>query len=79
MFRETQQGSSLFRKMEGLKDRTIRGDLARAVVQAGWNLNELRPAAMTLEEIFLQLTGGEKVEPVAEPAAAPAVVEGVNQ
>ena len=37
----------------------VRGDLARAVVEAGWELNELRPAAMSLEEIFLQLTGGE--------------------
>jgi len=33
-----------------------RGELARAVVQAGWDLNELRPAAVSLEEIFLQLT-----------------------
>jgi len=36
-----------------------RGELARAVVQAGWDLNELRPAAVSLEEIFLQLTGAE--------------------
>ena len=35
----------------------VRGDLARAVVEAGWDLNELRPTAMSLEEIFLQLTG----------------------
>lgn len=34
-----------------------RGDLARAVVESGWDLTELRPAAMSLEEIFLQLTG----------------------
>jgi len=38
----------------------VRGDLARAIVEGGWDLNELRPAAMSLEEIFLQLTGGEK-------------------
>jgi ABC-2 type transport system ATP-binding protein len=37
----------------------VRGDLARAVVESGWDLNELRPSAMSLEEIFLQLTGGE--------------------
>jgi ABC-2 type transport system ATP-binding protein len=37
----------------------VRGDLARTVVEAGWDLNELRPAAMSLEEIFLQLTGSE--------------------
>ena len=37
----------------------LRGDLARAVVEAGWDLNELRPAAVSLEEVFLQLTGAE--------------------
>jgi ABC-2 type transport system ATP-binding protein len=37
----------------------VRGDLARAVVEAGWDLNELKSAAMSLEEIFLQLTGTE--------------------
>jgi ABC-2 type transport system ATP-binding protein len=37
----------------------VRGDLARAIVEAGWDLNELRPAAMSLEEIFLQLTGAQ--------------------
>ena len=37
----------------------FRGDLARAVVESGWDLNELRPAAMSLEEVFLQLTGSE--------------------
>jgi len=41
------------------KDRSIRGDVARAVVESGWDLNELRPAALSLEEIFLQLTGTE--------------------
>jgi hypothetical protein len=52
-------------EVQSLKDRFIRGDLARAVVEAGWNLNELRPAAMSLEEVFLQLTGSTdtKTEP----------------
>jgi ABC-2 type transport system ATP-binding protein len=39
------------------KGQLVRGDLARAVVAAGWDLCELRPAARSLEEIFLQLTG----------------------
>ena len=47
----------------------VRGDLARAVVEAGWDLNELRPAAMSLEEIFLQLTGEEAAAPAEEVAA----------
>ena len=40
-------------------NRAVRGDVARAVVESGWDLNELRPAALSLEEIFLQLTGSE--------------------
>ena len=54
-------GRALF-EVESEKGRLVRGDLARAVVQYGWDLNELRPAAMTLEEIFLQLTGTESGE-----------------
>ena len=50
-------------EVQSLKDASIRGDLARAVVNSGWNLNELRPAAMSLEEVFLQLT--DSSEPTA--------------
>jgi ABC-2 type transport system ATP-binding protein len=46
-------------EVEAGKDHSIRGDLARAVVEAGWDLNELRASALSLEEIFLQLTGTE--------------------
>lgn len=46
-------------EVESQKGRLVRGDLARAVVASGWDLNELRPAAMSLEEIFLQLTATE--------------------
>jgi ABC-2 type transport system ATP-binding protein len=46
-------------EIESQKGRLVRGDLARAVVESGWDLNELRPAAMSLEEIFLQLTQSE--------------------
>jgi ABC-2 type transport system ATP-binding protein len=46
-------------EVESQKGRLVRGDLARAVVESGWDLNELRPAAMSLEEIFLQLTETE--------------------
>ena len=47
----------------------IRGDLARAVVESGWDLNELRPTAVSLEEIFLQLTGADTAAPKEEVAA----------
>ena len=54
--------------------KTVRGDVARAVVEAGWDLNELRPAALSLEEIFLQLTGTEAPAEMEAVAAA-----GANQ
>jgi ABC-2 type transport system ATP-binding protein len=50
-------------EVESQKGSLVRGDLARVVVQAGWDLNELRSAAMSLEEIFLQLTGSETQAP----------------
>jgi ABC-2 type transport system ATP-binding protein len=56
--KETRQSRAVF-EVEGQSDRAIRGDLARAVVESGWDLNELRTAAVSLEEVFLQLTGGE--------------------
>src|SRR5205085_4252665 len=34
-------------EIEGQKGALVRGDLARAVVESGWDLNELRPAAMS--------------------------------
>jgi ABC-2 type transport system ATP-binding protein len=54
-----QENGRVFFEVETHKGRFVRGDLARAVVESGWDLNELRPAAMSLEEIFLQLTGSE--------------------
>jgi len=57
-------------EVESQKGRLVRGDLARAVVQSGWDLNELRSAAMSLEEIFLQLTQSEEPKP-AEPQPVP--------
>jgi ABC-2 type transport system ATP-binding protein len=46
-------------EVESQRDHAVRGDLARAVVEAGWDLNELRSAAISLEEVFLQLTSSE--------------------
>ena len=53
-------------EVESLKEKFVRGDLARAVVEAGWNLNELRTSAVSLEEIFLQLTGDQSSAPPPE-------------
>jgi ABC-2 type transport system ATP-binding protein len=59
-------------EVEGKGDRSLRGDLARAVVQSGWDLNELRSAAVSLEEVFLQLTNvdvaGNSSQPPAQPS-----------
>jgi ABC-2 type transport system ATP-binding protein len=55
-------------EVESQKGHLVRGDLARAVVESGLDLNELRPAAMSLEEVFLQLTGSES--PAATDHAA---------
>jgi ABC-2 type transport system ATP-binding protein len=54
-----QENGHIVFEVESQKGHFVRGDLARAVVESGWDLNELRPAAMSLEEIFLQLTGSE--------------------
>ncbi|HEY6448796.1 MAG TPA: ATP-binding cassette domain-containing protein [Acidobacteriaceae bacterium] len=58
-------------EVEASRGQLVRGDLARVIVNAGWDLNELRPAAMSLEEIFLQLTGSPAAvdTPVAESTA----------
>src|ERR1700691_122349 len=55
---ETKEQGMVF-EVESQKGQLERGDLARAVVGSGWDLYELRPAARSLEEIFLQLTGSE--------------------
>jgi ABC-2 type transport system ATP-binding protein len=67
-FKEDGQRRTVF-EVEGRKDRSLRGDLARAVVESGWDLNELRAASMSLEEVFLQLTGEETPAEMAEVAA----------
>jgi ABC-2 type transport system ATP-binding protein len=58
--RESREKRLLF-ELESLQGRSIRGDVARAVVDSGWDLTELRAVAMSLEEVFLQLTGTEPV------------------
>ena len=67
-FKEKKQSGALF-EIEGLKEKLVRGDLARAVVEAGWDLNELRTASVSLEEIFLQLTGNQPAPAAAAEAS----------
>lgn len=42
--------------VEARRDVDVRGRVAQAVAAAGWELLELRPLAMSLEDIFLELT-----------------------
>jgi len=60
-----QRGGHLRYEIESDEGRPVRGDIARAVVEAGWNLHELLASAMSLEEIFLQLTATDAVAPEA--------------
>jgi ABC-2 type transport system ATP-binding protein len=55
MMKDSREGRLVF-EVESLQGRHIRSELARSVVHAGWNLNELRPVGLSLEDIFLQLT-----------------------
>jgi ABC-2 type transport system ATP-binding protein len=59
--RESRDKRLLF-ELESLQGRSIRGEVARAVVDSGWDLTELRPVALSLEEVFLQLTGTEPAQ-----------------
>ena len=53
-------------------DPAIRSALARAVVEAGWGLYEIRSVGLSLEEIFLKLTAvDDGVPKEGDPAVAP--------
>jgi ABC-2 type transport system ATP-binding protein len=57
--KDSKNGRLLF-EVESVQGRSVRADIARAVVGAGWNLTELRAVGFSLEDIFLQLTAAEK-------------------
>jgi len=48
--------------------RDVRRDLARAVINSGWGLLEMRPMRMSLEDVFLSLTTDEAAALEAEAA-----------
>jgi ABC-2 type transport system ATP-binding protein len=74
IFKESKDGRCAF-QVESLQGRHIRADVARAVVNSGWDLNELRAVGLSLEDIFLQLTAAEKA-PEKKETAAPVQVSG---
>ena len=47
-----------------------RPEIARAVIEGGWNLMELRPLAVNLEEIFLEVTRHQATAAIEEEAAS---------
>jgi ABC-2 type transport system ATP-binding protein len=46
-------------EVESRPGESIRPEIARSVVQAGWQLHELHSLSFSLEEIFLQLTSSD--------------------
>jgi ABC-2 type transport system ATP-binding protein len=53
----TPQGDGYTIRVKAGKD--VRGDVAQKVIEGGYRLLELRPVAMTLEEMFLDVVGKE--------------------
>jgi ABC-2 type transport system ATP-binding protein len=77
LHKESKDGRAHF-LVESLQASHIRPEVARAVIEAGWNLNELHAVGLSLEEIFLQLTASkdDADHPAApEAPAAEATVE----
>lgn len=56
-------GSNAEFEFETVPGQDVRPQVARAVVEAGYDLLELRPIGLSLEDIFLQLTRDEPSEP----------------
>jgi len=71
--------SKLHFVVESLEGRHIRPGLAKAIVDAGWNLNELHAVGLSLEEIFLQLTASPEEDARQEAAIAATAAEPVGE
>ncbi|HBY98446.1 MAG TPA: hypothetical protein DEP84_31645, partial [Chloroflexi bacterium] len=62
------QGDAAF-EIECHSETDCRPALAELAVTRGWGLLELRPSGMSLEDIFLELTGAESEAGVADDEA----------
>jgi ABC-2 type transport system ATP-binding protein len=58
--REDGHGQRTTWQVETGKDPAIRSHIARAVVERGWGLYEIRPIGLSLEDVFLKLTAKEE-------------------
>jgi ABC-2 type transport system ATP-binding protein len=76
VMKDSRNGRLVF-EVESLQGRHVRAELARTVVNSGWNLSELRPVGLSLEDIFLQLTATQKA--AEGKSAAPEEVEGAKK
>jgi hypothetical protein len=70
--KESKEKSANF-TVESMQDRHIRPDLARAVIESGWHLNELHAVGLSLEEIFLELTARDSAKDAPKEAETPPV------
>lgn len=70
--KDSKEGRVLF-TVESLQGRHIRPELARAIVESGWHLNEMHGMGLSLEEVFLELTATKGVETAPAEPPAPAV------
>ena len=61
-------GTTVTLEVHAEKGHDVRAELARAVVESGWKLFELKASGLSLEDIFLKLTTRDLSE---EAAAAP--------
>jgi len=71
--RDSRDGSVTL-EVQSEKGRDVRAELARAVVESQWKLQELKTSGMSLEDIFLKLTTkdlSEGAQGGAAPAEAP--------
>ena len=67
----TNKDSRLAFTVESQQGQHIRPELARAIIESGWDLNELHAVGLSLEEIFLELTNvPTQAAPVPETSAA---------
>jgi ABC-2 type transport system ATP-binding protein len=65
-------------EIQAAKDRDVRAELARAVVESRWNLLELKTSGMSLEDIFLKLTTRDMSEDSAAGNQFPALGQGAQ-
>ena len=61
-------------EVDSEKGADIRSAVANAVVRGGWDLLELRPMRMSLEDIFLSLTTEERASDAPDAPDAPEAV-----